>query len=114
MPGARSAGQVDRARPPLLRRDRRALRGTDRRVCDARREGVIVARPTKLTPEVTERIVQAVKAGNYVHVAAQAAGISPSTFYRWMERGERESDGIYAEFYTAVRRAEGEAEVQAV
>jgi hypothetical protein len=73
-----------------------------------------VARPTKLTPTVRDRIVQAVKAGNYMEAAARAAGISASTLYRWLERGENETAGIYHDFCDAVRRAEAEAEVHAV
>jgi transposase len=73
-----------------------------------------VARPTKLTPAVQERVLQAIRAGNYAEVACRAAGIAPSTYYRWLERGEREPDGSYARFAEAVRLAEAEAEVHAV
>jgi predicted transcriptional regulator len=73
-----------------------------------------MARPTKLTPEVAERIVNAIRAGNYAEQAARAAGISPATYYRWLKRGEREAGGIYHDFYEAVRSAEAEAEVYAV
>src|SRR4051812_2957708 len=73
-----------------------------------------MARPTKLTPVVQEKIVQAIRAGNYAEISARAAGISPSSFYRWLERGEREPDSLYARFAEAVRLAEAEAEVHAV
>jgi transposase len=73
-----------------------------------------MARPTKLSPELEERIVRAVRAGNHVEPACRSAGIGPSTYYRWLERGEREREGPYAEFRAAVRRAEAEAEVHAV
>jgi transposase-like protein len=73
-----------------------------------------VARPTKLTPEVKQRIVQAIRAGNYAEPSARSAGVSPATFYRWMKRGERESSGIYHDFHEEVRQAEAEAEVHAV
>jgi transposase len=72
-----------------------------------------MARPTKLGPAVEERIVAAVGAGNYLEAAARSAGISASTLYRWLERGEREP-GPYREFREAVRRAEAESEVHAV
>ena len=58
--------------------------------------------------------MRAVRAGNYLEVACRSARISPSTLYRWLERGEREGSGIYAEFAAAVRLAEAEAEVHAV
>jgi len=73
-----------------------------------------MARPTKLTPAVSERIVQALRAGNYAEPACRSAGISASTYYRWLERGETEADGIYHEFSEAIRQAEADAEVHAV
>jgi transposase len=73
-----------------------------------------VARPTKLTPEIRQRIVTAIRAGNYAEPAARSAGISPATYYRWLKRGEKAPPGIYREFLEEVRRAESEAEVHAV
>ncbi len=69
---------------------------------------------TKLTPELQEALVQAIRAGNYAAVAVQYAGISRSTFYRWMQRGQRAKSGLYCEFFEAIRRAESQAEVRAV
>jgi hypothetical protein len=63
---------------------------------------------------VTERVVQAVRAGNYAEAACQAAGISASTYYRWMRRGEQDPASPQAAFREAVLRAEAEAEVHAV
>ena len=73
-----------------------------------------MARPTKLTPEVKDRILQAVRAGNYAEAASRSAGIAPSTFYRWLDRGSSEEHGIYRDFRDAIQRAEAEAEVHAV
>jgi transposase-like protein len=73
-----------------------------------------MARPSKLTPETKDRIVAAIRAGNYAEPAARSAGISEATYHRWMKRGERESKGIYRDFYEEVRRAEADAEVEAV
>ncbi len=73
-----------------------------------------MARPTKLTPETQERILKAVRAGNYAEASARSAGIAPSTLYRWLERGSLETEGAHREFHDAVRRAEAEAEVHAV
>lgn len=69
-----------------------------------------MARPTKLTPEVQERIVSAIRAGCFAETAAEYAGISASTFYEWMERGRRAEAG-YKEFFEAVQQALAEAEV---
>ena len=52
-------------------------------------------RPTKLTPEVQERLTSAIRAGNFYEAACGYAGIDYRTFRRWMERGERESRGPY-------------------
>lgn len=73
-----------------------------------------MGRPSKLTPELQERIVQAIRAGNYVATAVAYAGISQSTFYRWMERGKRQRGGRFREFWEAIARAEAEAEVRNV
>ena len=73
-----------------------------------------MARPTKLTPETQERIVRAIRAGNYADAACRAAGVGQTTFYRWMQRGEAEAEGPFREFRDAVRQAEAEAEVFAV
>jgi hypothetical protein len=73
-----------------------------------------VARPTKLTPEVQERIATALRAGNYRKASALSAGISEPTFHRWMKLGERAKSGIHHDFYEAVLRAEADAEVHAV
>ncbi len=75
-----------------------------------------MGRPTKLTKQVAEKIEAAIRAGNYAEAAARSAGIDPSTYYRWMERGEstKREDRPYREFREAIKKAEGEAEVHAV
>ena len=49
-----------------------------------------MARPSKLTPEVQENICNWLKLGYYQEDAAIMAGISPSTYYEWMKKGEQE------------------------
>lgn len=71
-------------------------------------------RHSKLTPKVQEKIVSAIRAGNYAQVAAKYAGIGVSTYYNWLQRGKDEHNGIYREFLEAVKRAESEAEVRTV
>jgi hypothetical protein len=73
-----------------------------------------MARPTKLSPEVHQRIVAAIRAGNYAGPAARSAGVSEATFYRWMEGGRKQKRGIYRDFYDDVERAKADAEVEAV
>jgi len=71
-----------------------------------------VPRPTKLTPEVHRTIVEYIRAGAYDHVAAQAAGIAPSTFRRWLERGAP-GRPPYRAFAADVAQARAQARVAA-
>ncbi len=73
-----------------------------------------MGRRSKLTPKLQEVIVRLIEIGNYDATAAQAAGISTSTFYRWLEQGEKASSGRYREFWEAVICARASAEVFAV
>ncbi|HEV2773893.1 MAG TPA: hypothetical protein VGV57_13895 [Thermoleophilaceae bacterium] len=77
-----------------------------------------MARPTKLTSEVSERIVRAIRAGNYPEVAAGHAGIHAATYYRWMERGALEGeageDDPYRQFRSEVERAIADSEAAEV
>ena len=51
-----------------------------------------MARPSKLTPERSKKIASLIQAGNYASQAAQAVGISPRSYFRWMEEGEKVSE----------------------
>lgn len=73
-----------------------------------------MGRPSKLTPEVQERICSAIRAGNYYEAACAYAGIHYSTFRKWMQKGETAKSGKFREFFEAVTRAEYEAEVRMV
>jgi transposase len=75
----------------------------------------------RLTPEVQDRIVNALRAGNYVETAASLAGVGRASIYRWLDRGrsaiEREEAGEtlsdddqrYAEFAHEVDEARASA-----
>ena len=73
-----------------------------------------LGRKTKLTPEVQDKIVFAIRSGNYKETAAQYAGISEKTFYVWLQRGRDEPSSIYADFFEAINHAEAASEVEAV
>jgi len=90
---------------------RPALRGRD--VCHAH-GGRKVGRPTALTPDVHERLVQATKAGCPAWVAAQSSGISVTTYYEILKRGRAEESGPYRELFEAVERAKAEAYLHAM
>ena len=74
----------------------------------------MAGRPTKLTPELQAKIVEAIAAGNYIETAAAYAGVNKTTIYDWMRRGGRTSKGIYHEFSNAVTRALAQAEMRDV
>lgn len=72
-----------------------------------------MARPSKLTPAVQETICSAIRAGNYSEIAARYAGISSTTFYKWMALGEGDNaKDPYKEFREAVENARATAEVR--
>ena len=73
-----------------------------------------MGRPSKLTPDVQERICQAIRAGNYYEAACAYAGIDYSTFRRWIIKGEKAKSGKYHDFCEAIKKAEHEAEVRMV
>lgn len=74
-----------------------------------------MARPTKLTQEVQDRIMSAVQAGNYLDTAANFAGIDGSTMRRWVQKGDAPSaKEPYRSFCTALKSARAAAEVRSV
>lgn len=74
----------------------------------------MAGRPSKLTPERQQKLVQAIAAGNYYETACRYAGIDYSNFRHWLEKGEQQASGIYHDFREAITRAEIEAEMRAV
>lgn len=74
-----------------------------------------VGRPTKLTTEIQERIVELLKAGNYVETACAVVGIGRTTFYDWLKKAEKSTRANrYTRFRDAVRQAEAWAEARFV
>lgn len=63
-------------------------------------------RPSKLTPEITAKICEHVRAGAYIYVAAQACGIGRETVRRWMHDNE--------EFRAALNTARAEAMAESI
>lgn len=68
-------------------------------------------RKPKLTDELQDLICGYIKEGNYPSVAAQAAGISESTYYSWMARGRKSKSGKYVQFLEAIKEAESFGQV---
>lgn len=74
-----------------------------------------MARKLKITQETTDKICLAIRAGNYAKVAAEMAGVGESTYYRWLDEGQKaDAKKIYREFWESIKRAEADAEVAAV
>jgi len=64
-------------------------------------------RPTKLTKERQERIATAIEEGVPLVAACRLNGIVYKSHERWMERGEEQDEGIFAEYCQRVTRALG-------
>lgn len=73
-----------------------------------------MGRPSKLTDEVQQRIIDGIRLGVHLDVAAAYGGIHYATFRQWMTKGEGQSQGRYREFYEAVTQAERQLEMELV
>lgn len=69
----------------------------------------MAGRPTSLTPEVHDAIIDSIRKGNYRSTAAAAAGVHRNRMAEWEGRGEA-GEEPYAEFACALQKAEAEAE----
>jgi len=63
-----------------------------------------MARPTKLTPELTRDITLYISEGNPPTIAATLVGISPSTYFNWMSKGSQKTPR-FMEFSELIKRA---------
>jgi transposase-like protein len=73
-----------------------------------------MARGSILTPEVKTRIVNVLKGGGTEASAYTAAGVSSSTYYRWLQKGRQSRRGRYRELWEEIRRAEQDAVIRNV
>ena len=66
-------------------------------------------RPSKLTPEIQQKIGDGVSLGLTYALAASAAGVTYQTLNSWMKLGRDSTSGKYFEFYKHIeqRNAEG-------
>ena len=69
-------------------------------------------RPTKLDAETARRLIELVRAGSYAVTAAAACGINRATYFRWLNRGEKQTRGPYRDLHDAIKRAEAECELR--
>ena len=68
---------------------------------------------SSFTPETREKILNALRAGNYRVAACKFAGISDETFRRWMNAGKA-GEPEYVDFVEQVKQAEAQAEASLV
>lgn len=69
-------------------------------------------RPTRLTVEVEQRFIAALRTGAYRKIAAEWCGIGDRTVQDWMARGRDEPDSYFAVFRAKVIEAERAAEIE--
>lgn len=72
-----------------------------------------MARSKLLTPELTAKVVEVLREGNYANTAITVVGIHKDTYYEWLKKGEAGEDG-YVDFFEAVEAASAEAEREAL
>ena len=68
-----------------------------------------MARPTKMTPNITKKIGDNIALGLSYSLAAEAAGITYQTFNSWMNRGKTDKSGKYYLFYKHIQKRNADA-----
>lgn len=63
-------------------------------------------RPSKFTKERKDRIIEAISAGCTYEVASDYAGITRSTLWAWIKKGELGKDKNYQTFLNDIKKAE--------
>jgi hypothetical protein len=66
-------------------------------------------RKSILNLKLQREIGKNIKLGMPLKFAAEAAGITETTFYNWMARGEKETKGQYFEFFGYIKQCQSEA-----
>ena len=72
-----------------------------------------MARPAKLTPELTREITAYISDGNSPTISATLVGISPSTYFSWMSKGSNQ-EPRFMEFSESIERAKAQSIVNRV
>jgi hypothetical protein len=73
----------------------------------------MMGKPLTLTPDKQEKILQAIRAGNYRSAASKFAGVDWGCMRNWIRKGNK-GEEPYAAFVAAVKEAEGQAEASLV
>ncbi len=68
----------------------------------------------QLTPQIQQQICSYLRAGGFLHIAAEAAGIPRRVFEDWLRRGQRLSaKPLYRHFWEDVQQARAQARLKA-
>lgn len=74
-----------------------------------------MTRPIALTPDRQEKLLEAIRAGNYIQTACTYAGISKQTYYNWKHTAETPDAPEWAvDLFDAIENARAQAEVRNV
>ena len=67
---------------------------------------------SKLTPELSEKLCEALAKGYSIPAACSVVGIVENTYYNWYNRGEEAKSGKYRQFYCDANNARNKATQQ--
>jgi hypothetical protein len=73
------------------------------------KNGAIMARPTKLTPEIQQKIGDGISLGLTYALAANSAGITYQTLNQWISKGKTDKSGKYFEFCLYIQKCNADA-----
>jgi transposase len=68
-----------------------------------------MTRPTKLTPEIQQRIGDNIALGLTYRLAAESAGVTYKTLNEWNQKGQTENSGKYYQFYQHIKKRNADA-----
>jgi transposase len=69
-------------------------------------------RKTKLTKDLMDQAEKLLIEGNYTNTVCQYLNIHQSTWYKWLQDGEKQEAGLKKEFFDTIKRAEAQAEIR--
>lgn len=79
---------------------------------------VPVGHPTTLTLEIVEALCTYLRDGGFIQTALAGEGIGHSTYYTWIDLGERDkfagNESIYTQFMDMIKKAETVAEMASI
>ena len=68
-----------------------------------------MVRPSKLNPEIQQRIGKNIALGLTYRLAAESVGVTYKTFNVWMAKGRNSTSGEYFEFYKYITKCNADA-----